>query len=110
MCKLYVVGIGAGSYDMLTVGAVRALESAEVICGYTEYVKLIRPYFPDKEYIATPMMQEVERCRIAVESAKSGRPTAMICSRVNFGFGGILSAPFRMQSIRNVQFKSHVLL
>ena len=80
MCKLYVVGIGAGSYDMLTVGAVRALESAEVICGYTEYVKLIRPYFPDKEYIATPMMQEVERCRIAVESAKSGRPTAMICS------------------------------
>lgn len=65
---------------MLTVGAVRALESAEVICGYTEYVKLIRPYFPDKEYIATPMMQEVERCRIAVESAKSGRPTAMICS------------------------------
>lgn len=80
MRKLYVVGIGAGSYDMLTVGAVRALENAEVICGYTEYVKLIRPYFPDKEYITTPMMQEVERCRIAVESAKSGRLTAMICS------------------------------
>lgn len=80
MNKLYVVGIGAGSYDMLTVGAVRALESSEVICGYTEYIKLIRPYFPDKEYRSTPMMQEIERCRMAVESARSGKTTAMVCS------------------------------
>ena len=80
MNKLYVVGIGAGSYDMLTVGAVRALEDAEVICGYTEYVKLIGPYFPDKEYRSTPMRKEAERCRMAVESARAGRTTAMICS------------------------------
>lgn len=65
---------------MLTVGTLKALEEAELICGYTEYVRLIRPHFPDKEYFETPMMQEIERCRFAVQSAKAGRTTALICS------------------------------
>ena len=80
MSRLYVVGIGAGSYDMLTVGAIKALGEAELICGYTGYVRLIRPYFPDKEYYETSMMQEIERCRFAVRSARDGRVTALICS------------------------------
>lgn len=78
--KLYVVGIGAGSYDGMTVGAVRALEAADVIVGYTVYCDLVKPYFPDKEYISTPMMKEIERCRMALEAAESGRRTVMICS------------------------------
>jgi len=78
--KLYVVGIGAGNYDTMTVGAVKALETADVIVGYTLYCDLVKPYFPDKEYISTPMMKEIKRCRMALESAQSGRLTAMICS------------------------------
>ena len=35
MRKLYVVGIGPGSYDGMTVGAVKALEKADLIVGYT---------------------------------------------------------------------------
>ncbi|MGN1347125.1 MAG: SAM-dependent methyltransferase, partial [Eubacteriales bacterium] len=31
MKKLYVVGIGAGNYDGMTVGAVKVLEQADVI-------------------------------------------------------------------------------
>ena len=80
MKKLYVVGIGAGNYDGVTVGAVKALEASEVIVGYTAYCELVKPYFPDKEYISTPMMKEIERCRMALESAQSGKLTAMICS------------------------------
>lgn len=80
MKKLYVVGIGAGNYDGLTVGAVKAIESADVIVGYTVYCDLIKPYFPQREYISTPMMQEIERCRIALKSAKNEKTTAMICS------------------------------
>jgi precorrin-3B methylase len=45
--KLYVVGIGAGNYDGMTVGAVKALEAAEVIVGYTIYCDLVKPYFSD---------------------------------------------------------------
>ena len=78
--KLYVVGIGAGNYDGMTVGAVKALETADVIVGYTLYCDLVKTYFPDKEYISTPMMKEIERCRMALEAAQSGKLTAMICS------------------------------
>ena len=77
---VYVVGIGAGDYEGMTVRAVRALESAQVIVGYTGYCELIKSHFPDKDYISTPMMREIERCRLALESAASGKITAMICS------------------------------
>ena len=80
MKKLVVAGIGGGNYDGMTVGAVKALENADVIVGYTVYCDLVKPYFPDKEYISTPMMKEVERCRIALSQAAEGKTTVMICS------------------------------
>ena len=78
--KLTVAGIGAGCYEGLTVAAVRALEAADVIVGYTVYCDLMKPYFPDKTWLATPMMQEIERCRLALETAEEGKRTVMICS------------------------------
>ena len=80
MNTLYVIGIGPGDYEGLTVGAVKRLEECEVIVGYTVYCELIKPYFPDKEYISTPMMRETERCRAALSSAASGKKTAIVCS------------------------------
>lgn len=78
--KVYVVGIGAGNYDGMTVGAVKVLENADIIVGYTVYVDLIRPFFPDKQFLSTPMMKETERCRLALEKAAEGNTVAMICS------------------------------
>ena len=80
MRKLYVVGIGPGDPDEMTLRAARALEESEVIAGYGVYVDLVRPLYPDKEYLVTPMRQEAERCRLAIDSALSGRTTAMISS------------------------------
>ena len=80
MKKLYVVGIGAGNYDGMTVGAVKALEGSDVIVGYSVYCDLVKPYFPDKEFISTPMMKEIERCRIALGQAAEDKVTSMICS------------------------------
>ena len=80
MKKLYVVGIGAGDYDGMTVGAVKALEGADVIVGYTVYCDLVRPYFKDKTFISTPMMKETERCRLALGRAADGETVALICS------------------------------
>ena len=56
--KVYVVGIGPGSYEQMTIKAVRTLELSDIIVGYTVYVDLIREYFPGKELFSTPMMQE----------------------------------------------------
>ena len=40
MKKIYVVGIGPGEYEQMTIRAVKALESCDVIIGYTVYVDL----------------------------------------------------------------------
>ena len=80
MNVLYVVGLGPGGSRWMTWEARAALEQAEVLCGYTVYLDLIRGEFPDKEYFSTPMTQEIERCRSALERARSGRTTALVCS------------------------------
>lgn len=80
MNVLYVVGLGPGGSRWMTWEARAALEQAEVLCGYTVYLDLIRGEFPDKEYFSTPMTQEIERCRAALERAQSGRTTALVCS------------------------------
>ena len=80
MKKLSVVGIGPGSYEGMTIGAVKALEKADLVVGYTVYCDLIKPHFPGKKFLSTPMMQEVERCRLALEHAAAGETTAVICS------------------------------
>lgn len=80
MNKLYIVGIGAGNFDGMTIGAAKALEQSEVIVGYSVYCDLIKPHFPDKVYQSTPMMKEIERCHLALRSAAEDHITSMICS------------------------------
>ena len=80
MNRLYVVGLGPGKTEYFTAEAVRALKDSDVICGYTVYVDLVRPRFPDKEYVASGMRQEVERCEQALQSAAAGKTTALVCS------------------------------
>jgi precorrin-3B C17-methyltransferase len=80
MGKLWVIGIGPGSPDQLTKRAAKALGAAEVICGYTLYVDLLRPFYPEKEFWSTGMTGEIERCRHALRLASEGRTVALVCS------------------------------
>ena len=75
-----MVGIGPGDWRELTLRAAEALEAAEVIVGYTLYVDLVRPHLPGKDFRATGMRGEAERCRLALELARAGRDVAVICS------------------------------
>lgn len=80
MSKLYVVGIGPGAYEKMTIEAAEALKNSDVIIGYTVYVDLVRDHFPGKEFLTTPMKKEVERCILAFEEAAKGKNVSMICS------------------------------
>ena len=80
MNKLYVIGIGPGGQDFMTLQAMQALKDSDIIIGYPVYTDLVKPIFPDKEYLTTPMKQEVERCRMAVDAACEGKTVAMISS------------------------------
>ena len=80
LSKIYVVGIGPGDYEKMTIQAAKVLESCDTIVGYTVYVDLVKEHFKDKEFLTTPMRREVERCELAFEEAAKGKNVAMICS------------------------------
>ena len=72
---LVVVGIGPGNPEGMTGQAAAALESSDTIIGYSVYNDLVKPYYPDKRYLTTPMTGEEARCRMAIEEAKAGHTT-----------------------------------
>ena len=78
--KIYVVGIGPGAYEQMTMRAAEALRRCDVIVGYTVYVELVKEHFANKRFLTTPMKKEIERCRLAFEEANKGYTVAMICS------------------------------
>lgn len=92
MSKVYVVGIGPGGEAYLTEEAKTAMERADILVGYTVYIRLIENLFPQKQTYTTPMKQEVARCRWALEAAQNGKTVALVCSGDAgvYGMAGLL--------------------
>lgn len=90
--KLYVVGLGPGGKDQITPRAMEVLAGCDLIVGYTAYLALIREFFPGKACFATPMKQEIDRCKFAIERVLEGRTVAMVCSGDAgvYGMAGLL--------------------
>lgn len=102
--KLYVVGIGPGAPEDMTLRARSALEDAQVIAGYGVYVDLVKPMFPEKEYLTTAMRKESERCRMAIEAACEGKTVAMISSG-DAGVYGMAGLIYELSQGRNLQIE-----
>jgi precorrin-3B C17-methyltransferase len=64
----------------MTGAALRAMDEADVLCGYGVYIDLVRPLYPDKPVLTTPMTREIDRCRMALSAAAEGRSVALVCS------------------------------
>ena len=64
----------------MTGEAMQALTDSDCIVGYHVYTELLQDEFPDKEYITTPMRQEIDRCRLALQQADAGRIVSLVCS------------------------------
>ena len=99
MKKIYVVGLGPGNEDRMTLEARNVLSRCDVIVGYDYYIGPIASIIEGKTVISTPMKKEVERCEAAVESALNGHTVAMVCSGDAgvYGMAGILlevAAPY----------------
>jgi len=77
---LYVVGIGPGASEHTTPAALAAISDAELIVGYTTYIKLVRHLIEGKEVVKTGMTEEIGRARAAVERARAGGKVALISS------------------------------
>lgn len=90
--KVTVIGLGPGGGADLTGRARAALEGCDLIVGYTAYIELVKPDFPEKEVLSTGMRREVDRCRAAVEAALTGKNVAVVCSGDSgvYGMAGLI--------------------
>lgn len=78
---LTAVSLGPGDQSLLTPAARAAIEAADVVAGYKGYIALVSPELLEgKEVVSTGMMGEVERAKAAIEMARSGKRTVMVCS------------------------------
>ncbi|MCD8190001.1 MAG: precorrin-3B C(17)-methyltransferase [Clostridiales bacterium] len=77
--KLYIVGLGPGGGQDLTLRAREALAESDLLVGYTTYIDLVKADFPGKPTLSTPMRREEERCRMALQAAATDT-VAMVCS------------------------------
>ncbi|MDF2595877.1 MAG: cbiH [Clostridia bacterium] len=89
---IYVIGIGPGAKETMTLQAIKALEESEVIVGYKTYIELVKEFIEGKEIIKNGMRQEVDRCKLAIEYAKAGKKVAVISSGDSgiYGMAGLV--------------------
>lgn len=69
--KLYIVGIGPGSADQLSIRARRVIEMSDVIIGNDTYLTQLGPLIQGKEVIRSSMGKEVERAQLSIDLARS---------------------------------------
>jgi precorrin-3B C17-methyltransferase len=91
MPKLYLVGIGPGSMELITPQAIKSMENSDIIMGYEKYTELIENVFENKSIESGPVTAEVERARKAIEYVLSGKTVAIISSGDSgiYGMAGI---------------------
>ena len=80
MKQIYIIGMGPGKYEQMTVEAVKKIEESDIVIGYTVYTDLIKNIWPDKNCLSTPMTKEYDRCILAFEEADKGKTVALVCS------------------------------
>ncbi len=90
--KIYIIGTGPGSKDLIAERALNAIKESNVIAGYGVYTELIADLIEGKELIVTPMKQEVDRCKKAIEAAEKGNIVSIISSGDAgvYGMAGLL--------------------
>ncbi|WP_347987761.1 precorrin-3B C(17)-methyltransferase [Methylomonas sp. AM2-LC] len=78
--KILLVGIGPGSHEHMTFRAKEAIAEADVVIGYSTYIKLVKDLLDGKEVIKKGMTEELDRSIEAFEHAKMGKTVAMVSS------------------------------
>lgn len=84
MGKLYVIGIGPGGLEHMTLKAIKAIEESQVVVGYNKYIDYIKPLLENKEIYATGMKGEETRCMEALRQAEN-----KVVSIISTGDSGI---------------------
>lgn len=91
--RLWVIGIGPGDIQQMSLKAYQTLREVDVIVGYKGYTKLITEILkPEQEIISNGMKGEVERVEKALQLASLGKRVAIVSSGDPgiYGMAGLL--------------------
>lgn len=80
MAKIFLVSLGPGALEHMTVRAQQALREAEIVIGYHAYIDLCRPLLTEQTVIASGMTEEIARCQAAYTYAQQGYRVALVSS------------------------------
>jgi cobalt-precorrin-7 (C5)-methyltransferase len=100
MSKLYIVGIGPGSKDYLTLASKKAVESSDIVIGSRRALDLFK--IPDQGKIELNAQNMKEDMKLAVSEVKSGKIVALL-STGDPGFSGILKPILKMKEDINIE-------
>lgn len=89
MGKIYIVGLGPGNLDNMTIKAKKVLDECKFIVGYKSYIDLIKPILEDKTYIESGMTEEVKRCEEVIKIAVEQNENVCLISSGDSGIYGM---------------------
>lgn len=101
---LYIIGIGPGGKDRMTLEAVQKIKESDVIVGYKPYIEYVSEFLTDQETFSTGMTGEIERCKKAIEFAKEGKNVAII-STGDAGLYGMAGPVIELLKDSDVEFE-----
>lgn len=101
MGKLYVIGIGPGGIEHMSIKAKEAIEESEIIVGYTRYIEFIKPLLEGKKVFSTGMMGEEERCKEALRLCKDS--TVSVISTGDSGIYGMAGLILELRKDEEVE-------
>ena len=93
--SLAIVGIGPGNQGHMTEATREAIADAEVIVGYSTYIRLVKDLIAGKEVVRTGMTEEIGRASLAVARARAGARVAIVSSG-DAGVYGMASLVFQV--------------
>ena len=96
MGKLYVIGIGPGGLDHMTLRAKEAIDECNIVVGYNKYIDMIKPLVENKELFSTGMRGEEARCKKALELSKDN--IVALISTGDSGIYGMAGLILQMQN------------
>lgn len=106
--KIYIIGIGPGNREQMSLLALRAIEESEVIVGYKTYINIIEDLLEGKKIINSGMKKEIERCDITIDEAEKGKIVSIISSG-DPGVYGMAGAILELVSKRNSDVEVEVV-
>ena len=105
---IYVVGTGPGAKEHISPKAMDVMAQSDVIVGYKTYIKLVEPYFPEKELLSSAMKKEVERCEEVLEIAEQGKVVSLISSG-DAGVYGMAGIMLEVVAVHNSEVEVEVI-